>query len=352
MRVIIVAAVLIAASLGAHFGHAGPVITFVVGAGALIPLAAILGKATEEVAMRQGPAIGGLLNATFGNATELILAIMSIRAGGALLEMVKASITGSIIGNLLLVLGASIVAGGVRYKTMSINPRGAGMATSMMMLAVIGLVVPAVFARVKPEASSALLEQMSLAVAAILMLIYILGLIFSLGTHRHIFNPDDTSDETPEAPEWSMTRAVAVLLICTALVVVESDIVVDAVQELIEAFHLSPLFLGAVVIAIVGNAAEHAVAIMVARRGHMELAFQIACGSSTQVALFVAPFLVFCSLLMGRPLNLLFTIFEVLSIVVSVVIVAMISSDGETNWFEGAQLLGVYAILCVAFYAL
>lgn len=350
-RSFIVTAIFIVLSVIAHLAHWSAMLMFVVAAAAIIPLAGILGKATEEVAMRQGPAIGGLLNATFGNATELILALMSIHAGGALLEMVKASITGSIVGNLLLVLGAAIVAGGLKYKTMAINPRSAGMATSQMMLAVIGLVVPAVFARVKPGASVQLLENLSLAVAAILMLMYVLGLIFSLGTHRHIFTIEEAEGES-QTPEWSMAKAITVLLVATGLVVLESDFLVDAVEQLIESLHLSPIFLGAVVIAIVGNAAEHAVAVMVARRGGMELAFQIACGSSTQVALFVAPFLVFASLLMGRPLNLLFTLFEVLAIVVSVVIVSMISADGETNWFEGAQLLGVYAILCVAFYYL
>lgn len=352
MRTYVITALLVVSSLVGHLVHADARLVFVLSAGAIIPLAGILGKATEEISMRQGPAVGGLLNATFGNATELILALVSIRAGGALLDMVKASITGAIIGNLLLVLGVAIVAGGLRYKSLSINPRAAGMASSMMMLAVVGLVVPAVFARVKPDANEVLLENMSLAVSAVLMLIYALGLVFAFGTHRHIFNPECGDDEEQEQPEWSMAKAITVLLVVTGLVVMESELLVDAVQVLIEALHLSPVFLGAVVIAIVGNAAEHAVAVIVARRGRMELAFQIACGSSTQIALFVAPFLVFASLLMGQPINLLFTVFEVLSIIASVVLVSIISQDGETNWFEGAQLLAVYAILCVAFYYL
>lgn len=354
MRTYIVTALLILLSVIGHHDHAMAAMPlFIVSAAAIVPLAGILGKATEEISMRQGPALGGLLNATFGNATELILALIAIRSGGHLLEMVKASITGSIIGNLLLVLGAAIVAGGLRYKSMSINPRSAGMTSSMMLLAVIGLVVPAVFARVRPDANPVLLQNMSLMVAGILMLIYFLGLLFAFGTHRHVFNPDGGgADEEPEEPEWSMMTAVSVLLGTTLLVVLESEILVDAVHELIESMHLSPIFLGAVVIAIVGNAAEHAVAIMVARRGRMELAFQIACGSSTQVALFVAPFLVFASVLMGQPMNLLFTLFEVIAILASVVLVSVISQDGETNWLEGAQLLAVYAILCVAFFYL
>lgn len=353
MRTHIVTAAFVLLSVVAHSAHWGEKAVFVLAAAAIIPLAGILGKATEEIAMRMGPAMGGLLNATFGNATELILAIISIRAGGPLLDMVKASITGSIIGNLLLVLGVAIVAGGMRYKTMAINPRAAGMSSAMMMLAVVGLVVPAVFAHVKPDANEVLLENMSLAVSAILMVVYVLGLVFAFGTHKHIFNPDGNAEgEGGEAPEWSLGVAWSVLLGATLLVVLESELLVGAVEHLIESLHLSPVFLGAVVIAIVGNAAEHAVAVMVARRGRMELAFQIACGSSTQIALFVAPFLVFVSLAMGQPMNLLFTVFEVLAILASVVLVSMISQDGETNWLEGTQLLAVYGILCVAFYYL
>lgn len=351
MRTYIVTGILVVLSIMAHFMHWDVKATFVISAAAIIPLAGILGKATEEIAMRLGPAMGGLLNATFGNATELILAIISIRAGGPLLEMVKASITGSIIGNLLLVLGLAIVAGGLRYPTMAINPRAAGMSSSMMMLAAVGLVVPATFAAVKPNANADLLENMSLAVAGILMLLYVLGLIFAFGTHKHIFNAENDG-EGGEEPEWSMGKAWAVLIGVTLLVVMESEFLVGAVESLIESLHLSPVFLGAVIIAIVGNAAEHGVAVLVARRGRMELAFQIACGSSTQIALFVAPFLVFVSLAMGQPMNLLFHGFEVLAILASVFIVSMISQDGETNWLEGSQLLAVYGILCVAFYYL
>lgn len=351
MRTYVITAILIVLSLLGHAQHWSEGLVFALSAAAIVPLAGILGKATEEISVRQGPAVGGLLNATFGNATELILALVSIRAGGELLEMVKASITGSIIGNLLLVLGVAIVGGGMRYKTLSINPRAAGMSSSMMMLAVVGLVVPAVFARVKPNASPLLLENMSLAVSGVLMALYGLGLLFSLVTHRHIFNPEG-AEEHAEPPEWSVPKALTVLLVATGLVVMESEILVDAVKVLIESLHFSPIFMGAVVIAVVGNAAEHAVAVIVARRGQMELAFQIACGSSAQIALFVAPFLVFASLAMGTPINLLFSVFEVLAIVVSVVLVHMISQDGETNWLEGAQLLAVYAILCIAFYYL
>lgn len=351
MRTYVLTGVLVVLSVLAHVLHWSDTAVFVVSAVAIVPLAGVLGKATEEISMRLGPAMGGLLNATFGNATELILAIISIKKGGELLEMVKASITGSIIGNLLLVLGLAIVAGGLRYKTMAINPRSAGMSSSMMMLAVVGLVVPAVFKVCKPTASADLLENMSLAVAAILMVLYALGLLFSFGTHKHIFSTDE-SDEGAEEPEWSMPKAWSVLVGVTLLVVLESEILVGAVEGLLQTFPLTPMFLGAVVIAIVGNAAEHAVAVIVARRGRMELAFQIACGSSTQIALFVAPVLVFVSLALGQPLNLLFHPFEVLAIIVTVVLVSMISQDGETNWLEGSQLLAVYGILCVAFYYL
>ena len=348
MAIYIVAAILLLLSIISVATHMGPAVVFVISCAALIPLAGILGKATEEVAKRQGPAIGGLLNATFGNATELILALMALQQGGVLVDMVKASITGSIIGNLLLVLGAAIFLGGLRYKTLPLHPASAGMGSSMMLIAVIGLVVPAVFHAGKPDAHPTLLVNMSLLVAGVLMVIYLLGLVFSLGTHRHVF----TVEDEPEVPDWPMSRAIVVLLIATGLVVLESEIVIHAVEKLVETFHLSVVFLGAVVIAVVGNAAEHAVAIVVARKGKMDLAFQIASGSSAQVALFVAPFLVFAGWFMGKPMDLLFTPFEVASVVVSVLIVQSITSDGETNWFEGVLLLGVYAILAVAFYYL
>lgn len=348
MAIYIAAAILLLLSIVSAAAHMPPAIVFVVSCAALVPLAGILGKATEEVAKRQGPAIGGLLNATFGNATELILALMALQKGGVLVDMVKASITGSIIGNLLLVLGAAIFAGGLRYKSLPIHPASAGMGSSMMLIAVIGLVVPAVFHAGKPDAHPTLLVNMSLLVAAVLMGIYMLGLLFSLGTHRHVFTVEDEA----EVPDWPMSRAIAVLLVATGLVVLESEIVVHAVERLVEAFNLSVVFLGAVVIAVVGNAAEHAVAIVVARKGKMDLAFQIASGSSAQVALFVAPFLVFAGWFMGKPMDLLFTPFEVAAVVVSVLIVNSITSDGETNWFEGVLLLGVYTILAVAFYYL
>ena len=350
--------VVVAASLVVSLLGMPAVLVFVFSCAALIPLAAVMGDATEEISVSRGPVVGGLLNATFGNATELLVAVAAIRAGGPLLEMVKASITGSIIGNLLLVLGAAIVAGGLRRQTMSLNVKSAAVMTSMMMLAVVGLVVPAVFAAVRPRASGALLEGLSLAVAAVLMLVYVLGLVFSLGTHRQVFVPCTVSNERADGPslprvgQWGTAGPVLKLAGATALVALESEWLTGAMSVLVRSLHLSPVFLGAVVIAVVGNAAEHVVAIKMARGGQLDLAFQVACGSSTQIALFVAPLLVFVSLLLGRPLNLLFTAFEVIAIVLSVVIVSTIASDGETNWFEGAQLLGVYGILCIAFYCL
>lgn len=348
MAIYVVAGILVILSLIASLAHAGPIPLFIISCVTLVPLAGILGKATEEVAKRQGPAIGGLLNATFGNATELILALMALQKGGALVEMVKASITGSIIGNLLLVLGAAIFFGGLRYKSLPLHPASAGMGSSMMLIAVIGLVVPAVYSAGKPNAHPTLLINLSLLVAGVLITVYLLGLLFSLVTHRHVF----TIEDEPEVPDWPLGRAVTVLLVATGLVIMESELLVHAVEQLVESFHLSVVFLGAVVVAIVGNAAEHAVAIIVARKGKMDLAFQIASGSSAQVALFVAPFLVFASYLMGKPMDLLFTPFEVAAVIVSVLIVNTITSDGETNWFEGVQLLGVYALLAVAFFYL
>lgn len=353
MKTFVVAAVLLALAFAAeHVFHAPATVIFVVAAAALIPLAGILGRATEEMALRTGPAIGGLLNATFGNATELIIALVALNAGHV--EIVKASITGSIVGNLLLVLGLAVFVGGVKYKTLKFNPVNARVTTSTMTLAVLALLIPAVFARVPHPGTKVPMSEnllhLSEGVSAILLTIYVLGLFFSLKTHKDAFAPH--SDETHEhaEPQWSAKVAMAVMLGVTLLIVFLSEMLVGSIAHLLETLHLSEIFLGVIVLAVIGNAAEHFVAVTVAARNQMDLSFQIACGSSTQVALFVAPVLVFAGVVMGKPMDLHFSLMEVLAVGASTVVVGLLAGDGEFNWFEGIQLLGVYLIFAVTFF--
>ena len=351
MRIFVVAGILLLAALAAEALHAPAPWIFLSAAAALVPLAGILGRATEELSLRTGPAIGGLLNATFGNATELIIALVALNSGHV--EIVKASITGSIVGNLLLVLGLAVFVGGLKFKTLKFNRVNAGVATSTMSLAVLALLIPALFARVPhPETHVPMdrsLLHLSEGVSAVLLAIYALGLLFSLKTHKDAFAPQTEPDHAEE-PTWSTKLSLAVMLGTTVLVVLLSEILVGSIEELLQAIHLSEIFLGVIVLALVGNAAEHFVAVTVAARNQMDLSFQIACGSSTQVALFVAPVLVFAGVLMGKPMDLHFSLMEVLAVGASTVVVGLLSGDGEFNWFEGVQLLGVYMILAITFF--
>lgn len=338
----------IPASVVLNMQHASPVFIFITACLGVLPLAGLMGKATEEIAERTGPTIGGLLNATFGNAAELIIAIVALRAG--LVDLVKASITGSILGNLLLILGLSLVAGGARTPFLKFNRTSAGMSSAMLALAVAGLVFPALFHGLHPDTENARLAfselQLSEAVALILALTYGLSLVFSLRTHKTLFGLDPTA--TPHGATWSMGRAVLVLGVATAGVVVESEILVHAVDGVTARLGLSEAFLGLIIIPIIGNAAEHATAIVVARKGQTDLALQIALGSSTQVALLVAPLLVLAGLVVGVPLNLVFTTFEVVALGLATGVVAIITLDGESHWFEGAQLLALYGMVAAA----
>ncbi|MCC6446175.1 MAG: calcium/proton exchanger [Armatimonadetes bacterium] len=337
--------VFIPISLILHWMHASPTLDFVVACIAIIPLAGVMGRATEEWAKHTGPTIGGLLNATFGNATELIIALFAVRAG--LLEMVKASITGSILGNLLLVLGLSVLAGGLKYKMQQFNEEAAGMHSAMMVLAVIGLVVPSAFIHATPNGfDSANQEALSLGVAGVLMLIYLFGLFFSLKTHESLF----TSGEEHEEPLWSKRRATILLAVSTLFVAVESEFLVGSVEHVVQSFGISELFLGIVIVPIIGNAAEHSAAVMLAMKNKMDISLGIAVGSSTQVALFVAPAIVFLSLLMGHPMTYVFNQYELVAMGFAVMITAIISLDGKTHWLEGAQLLAAYLIMALAFF--
>lgn len=336
------------ASVVLSMQHAPALLVFVAACVGVLPLAGLMGKATEEIAERTGPTIGGLLNATFGNAAELIIAIVALRAG--LVDLVKASITGSILGNLLLILGLSLIAGGTKAPILKFNRTNAGMSSAMLALAVAGLVFPALFHTIHPGTTSSRLAvtelQLSEAVAVILAVTYGLSLLFSLRTHKTLFGLDASA--TPHGATWSIAKSVAVLGLATAGVVVESEILVRAVEGVTASIGLSQTFLGLIIIPIIGNAAEHATAVVVARKGQTDLALQIALGSSTQVALLVAPLLVLAGLILQVPLNLVFTPLEVVALGISTVVVAIITLDGESHWFEGAQLLALYAMIAAA----
>ena len=334
--------------------HASPEWIFVTSCLAIIPLAGLMGKATEHLAEHVGEGIGGLLNATFGNAAELIIAIMALRAG--LYDVVKASLTGSIIGNILLVFGLSALVGGARFSIQTFNKTAANLGTTMLTLAAIGLVVPAIFHFVVEGGPVKVAEQdLSLEISIILMITYILSLIFTLKTHKHLYagGHGDDVDEAIGTEGWSTGKSLLVLLIATAFVALMSEFLVGAVEATAKSFGMTEVFVGVILVAIIGNAAEHSTAVLMAIKNKMDIAINIAVGSSIQIALFVAPVMVFLSYVIGpQPMDLIFTNFEVLAITLSVAIMALISQDGESNWMEGVQLLAVYAILGIAFYFL
>lgn len=342
----------------------------------IIPLAAWMGRATEHLAERVGEGLGGLLNATFGNAAELIIAFAALRAG--LHDIVKASITGSIIGNVLLVLGASMLCGGVRFNVQTFNRTAATTSATLLALGAISLTVPATFHVASRTHGRE--DELALGIAAILFITYICSLFFSLKTHKHLYTRPAVAPDIVEGPQepqvrlipaggardvsaipahtptpqhdlWSVRKCMLILLATTIGTAWLSEILVHHVEHAAEAFHLNKLFIGLVVIAIIGNAAEHSSAILMAMKDKMDLSIGIALGSGAQVALFVAPMLVFLSAFFGpHPMDLNFTPFEVLSVVVSVIILSYVATDGECNWLEGVQLLAVYAILGTAFF--
>ena len=313
---------------------------------AIIPLAAEMGTATEAMAARTGPAVGGLLNATFGNAAELIVAVVALRAG--LVDLVKASLVGSILGNLLLILGLSLVAGGLRRSTLTFNRTAAGTSGAMLLLAGAALVIPALFALVHPAARPEETLRLSEGVAVVLVLTYGASLVFSLVTHRQLFHGEGGVAPHQADARYAPKVALAILGVATAFVALESELLVRATETLVQRIGLSELFLGLIVIPLIGNAAEHATAVVVARRGQTDLALHIALGSSTQVALFVAPLLVGVGVFLGQPMSLVFTGFEVIALGFASLIVTVIALDGESNWFEGAQLLALYALVALA----
>ncbi len=327
-----------------------PVVVFVVACIAVLPLAGYMGEATEHLAARTGPTFGGFLNATFGNAAELIIAIVALRSG--LIDLVKASITGSILGNLLLILGLSLIAGSLKKPLIHFNRTTAGMSAGMMALAVTGLIFPTMFHGLHVAENAVVPElHLSEAVAVVLAITYGFSLLYSLKTHRPILSGDP---HPTEGTLWGVPTAIGVLAVATIGVAIESEILVHAVEHLSTGSSwLSQTFLGLIVIPIIGNAAEHATAVVVARKGKVDLALQIALGSSAQVALLVAPLLVFIGVLVGpnaagQYMNLVFSPFEVVAMGLSTLLAAIVTLDGESHWFEGVQLLALYAMVAIA----
>ena len=339
-----------------EIAHVGAVPTFFTSTAGVIPTAALMGRATEELAARAGPGIGGLLNVTFGNAPELIIALFALGAG--LHEVVKASIVGSIMGNILLVLGAAMFFGGLKRDRQYFDRTAASAQSSMLLLAAAALVMPAIYELVEgsglPQPGAervhydTTVQGLSAAVACVLIFSYVAGLWFSLKTHRDLFNP--ASDDSDHGEPWTVRKSVLALCIAGIAVGVMSEILVDSISDAASQLGLSEFFIGVIVVAIVGNAAEHWVAVLVAVKDKMDLAVNIAIGSSAQIALFVAPVLVLTSFVLGpHPMALVFNGFELGGILLAIIIANHVTSEGESTWYEGLQLLAVYFVLAIAF---
>ncbi|HEY8212332.1 MAG TPA: calcium/proton exchanger [Myxococcaceae bacterium] len=336
------------AAVASHFLFSGT-LTFILCAVALIPLARLMGEATEVISHHMGAGLGGLMNASFGNAAELIIAIAALRSGQV--AVVKASITGAVMGNLLLVLGAAILAGGIRREKQTFNVTAVLSGASMMFLALTALVVPDILHIAQGDAAIPLLQPLSVGIAVILLVIYALSLFFQLRTHAHIYEGESDGGSVEEdLPSWSVKRATLVLLGATGGVVVVAEFLVHAIEDAIKSFGFTHTFVGVIIIAIVGNAAEHSTAVLMAIKNKIDLAFNIAFESSKQIALFVAPVLVLLALPFGQSLTLEFSHMEVMGMALSVGAATLVALDGDSNWLEGVMLLGVYAILAAAFF--
>jgi Ca2+:H+ antiporter len=331
-------------AIGAHYLGAPPVATFFLAAIAVIPLAKFIGEGTEQLAARTSPAVGGLLNSTFGNATELIIAIFALQAG--LIEVVKASITGSIIGNLLLVVGLSMIAGGYKFTKQSFNRTAILASGSSLFVMVIALVLPAIFLETSPGIGEGVIQNLSVGVSIVLLALYAASLFFTLRTHKHLY----TQEVGEMPPRWSAKTSLIVLSVSTIAVAVVSEILVGSIEPLVDTLGWTQLFVGVIFLAIIGNAAEHFSAVTVALKDRMDLSLQIAIGSAAQIAMLVAPLLVLLSLVLGHPMNLVFNLFELVAIVLSVMAINLVVVDGESNWLEGLQLIAAYVIAGIAFF--
>lgn len=343
--------VFIPISIVGHFLHWSEAFIFITAGLAIIPLAGFMGTATEEIAVVLGPNLGGLLNATFGNATELILAFIALKSG--LVQVVKATLSGSIIGNLLLVMGFAMFFGGLRYKEQNFQPKVARLNASSMNLAVIALLLPTAVQYTSTGLSNSTIQNLSIAVAIVLISVYLLTLLFAMKTHSYLYDVgmaenENEEEETPHKP--NLVLWVGVLLIVTLGVAVESELLVESLEEATEVLGLPALFTGVIFLPIIGNAAEHATAVTVAMKDKMDLSVSVAVGSSLQIALFVAPVLVLAGWVIGQPMDLNFNPFELVAVAVSVLIANSISSDGNSNWLEGVLLLATYVVIGIAFY--
>ena len=338
-------------AIALQFAHGNLVWEFVFACCAVLPLAAWIGISTEQLAHRMGSTYGALFNATFGNFAEMVIAIFAIRAG--LPGVVRASFAGSIVGNLLFVAGLSMLAGGWKHPTLKFNALAAESQAGQLILAVASFLVPALFFRsVHAAHQPQLIHQVSIGTAIILIVVYILGLLFAFKTHKEHLGAVTAPPEMADEDVWSVRKAIGLLLFASVLMSIVAEGLVEAVGEAGKAWGMNEVFLGFVVLAIVGNAAEHSTAVMLAARNQMDTALNISMQSSVQIALFVTPVLVFVSYPLGHPLDLIFTPFEILAVVLGVAIFAYLVMDGETNWYEGIQLLAVYAIIAVALYFL
>ena len=330
------------------FLNFSPTIMFILAALSIIPLAGIMGEGTEEISFYTGPKIGGFLNATFGTATELIISFFALKSG--LFEVVKSSIAGSIIGNILLVLGASMFIGGLKHKTQNFNINVVETTSSMLLFSLIGLCVPAFFTHtINANLLNTRYEGLSLVVAIVMFILYILSLIFSFFTHKDLYAT--TTEEEGHESKWSLKKSIAILIIATVIIAIESEFLVGGIEDITSKLGLSEFFVGIILIPIIGNAAEHSTAITMALKNKMDVAIEIALGSSLQIILFVAPVLIFLSLLF-TPMSIIFNPFELVSLIASVIIANKVASDGQSNWLEGAQLMAVYFIIAAGFFIL
>ncbi|TAD75867.1 MAG: calcium/proton exchanger [Oscillatoriales cyanobacterium] len=346
-------------SIAAEWLHWNPLLVFVTACLAIVPLAAWMGQATEELAGLVGPSVGGLLNATFGNATELIVALVALKEG--YVGVVKASLTGSIIGNLLLVMGLSMLLGGLRFKEQTFQPVAARMNASSMNLAVIAMLLPTAVNFTSVGIAESVLQKLSTAVAIVLIVVYLMTLLFSMKTHSYLYDVAVAEGEVPneageiveasgETHKPNLPLWVGVLLAATVFVAIESELLVNSLETATDQLGLTELFTGVILLPIIGNAAEHATAVTVAMKNKMDLSVSVAMGSSLQIALFVAPVLVLAGWFFGQPMDLNFQPFELVAVAVSVLIANSISSDGQSNWLEGLLLLAAYLVLGLAFF--
>lgn len=345
-------------SFAAHYLHWDPVWQVVIASAGILPLAKLMGDATEHLSHKTGNTVGGLINATFGNACELIIAIVALKAG--LVDVVKASITGSIIGNCLLVMGASMVAGGLKHKEQHFNLLTASFATPMLMIMAFSLITPAALHHLGGPGAQAVSNQLALGISGVLVVLYVLGLVFQLKTHAHLLSPIGAADaEHPEKDEaeatadssvWSVWKSVVVLAVTTVGVVFLVEHLIGSVEHAAHSVGMTPVFIGVILLAIVGNAAEHSTAVLMAYKNKMDLSINIALSSSNQIGLFVAPVVVFVGYAIGKPMDLVFSEAEIVAVIASVFLLHAVLQDGKTNWLEGFYLLGLYVILGMCFY--